>query len=202
MRVAPLGLFYAADLSACAAAAKEQALCTHADPRSGDAAAIVAVAVGLAATATGDTPARFLAALRGGLSGADLGADAHAALDALGDALRLPAWRAVRRIAALDPLKDPAWKWISPYALTTAAWALWAFLDNMGDWEGAMVAALRCGGDVDSTAAIAGAIAGARLGVRAIPDRHLGALHDGDRWRLDDLLSVADACRVARGLPA
>ncbi len=69
------------------------------------------------------------------------------------------------------------------------------------DFETAVVAAVRCGGDTDTIAAMAGAIAGARFGSTAIPSRWLAALEDGPRGkshveRLAGRLAVATTTTV------
>jgi ADP-ribosyl-[dinitrogen reductase] hydrolase len=52
-------------------------------------------------------------------------------------------------------------------------------------FEDAVVAAANLGGDADTNAAIAGALAGARFGAGAIPERWLEQLHQRDRiWGL------------------
>lgn len=50
-------------------------------------------------------------------------------------------------------------------------------------FEEAVTFAVRCGGDTDTIAAMAGAIAGARFGAEAIPQRWLDELEDGPRGR-------------------
>jgi poly(ADP-ribose) glycohydrolase ARH3 len=50
-------------------------------------------------------------------------------------------------------------------------------------FEAALRFAVRLGGDTDTVAAMAGAVAGARGGYRAIPIRWLEVLEDGDRGR-------------------
>jgi ADP-ribosylglycohydrolase len=50
-------------------------------------------------------------------------------------------------------------------------------------FEEAVTVAVRCGGDTDTVAAMAGAIAGARFGAGVIPRRWLDALEDGERGR-------------------
>ena len=51
------------------------------------------------------------------------------------------------------------------------------------DFERAVTFAVRCGGDADTIAAMAGAIAGARHGASAIPTRWLDALEEGEKGR-------------------
>lgn len=50
-------------------------------------------------------------------------------------------------------------------------------------FEEAVSLAVRCGGDTDTVAAMAGAIAGARFGAGSIPPRWYAALEDGARGR-------------------
>ena len=50
-------------------------------------------------------------------------------------------------------------------------------------FKGAVAFAIRCGGDTDTVGAMTGAIAGARHGASAIPDRWLRPLEDGERGR-------------------
>jgi poly(ADP-ribose) glycohydrolase ARH3 len=51
------------------------------------------------------------------------------------------------------------------------------------DFDSCVSYAVRCGGDADTIAAMAGAIAGARFGARNIPNRWLDALERGPRGR-------------------
>ncbi|MBN9523217.1 ADP-ribosylglycohydrolase family protein [bacterium] len=58
---------------------------------------------------------------------------------------------------------------ITPFVVPTVLATLWCLLRYPDSWPAA-VAAVRLGGDVDMLGAIVGALAGARLGVRAIPE--------------------------------
>lgn len=65
-----------------------------------------------------------------------------------------------------------------------------------------MTVAVRCGGDTDTVAAMAGAIAGARFGAAGIPMRWYTALEDGKHGRshVERLaIALADAARNAPG---
>jgi len=117
------------------------------------------------------------------------------ALDVLRDVLNKDYDTAVEAIAALDTVRDTqSWKWIAPYATTTVMWSLWCFLNHMDNYEASIVSAIVCGGDVDSTAAICGAISGARLGIDAIPTRYLDHLHDrGTTCKVPELIEIATA---------
>ncbi|HVB65639.1 MAG TPA: ADP-ribosylglycohydrolase family protein [Nitrolancea sp.] len=70
------------------------------------------------------------------------------------------------------------------YVLHTLGAAFWSLL-HYDSFEEVVVAAVNLGGDADSTGAVAGALAGARYGASAIPDRWLAVLQG--REELSDL---------------
>jgi ADP-ribosyl-[dinitrogen reductase] hydrolase len=70
------------------------------------------------------------------------------------------------------------------YVLHTLGAAFWSFL-NHDSFEEVVIAAVNLGGDADSTGAVAGALAGARYGASAIPERWLAMLQN--RQELTDL---------------
>ena len=85
---------------------------------------------------------------------------------------------------------------ISVGARQTALWALWSFMWNPNSYVDCIGAAIRVGGDVDTTAATAGAIAGARVGCSRIPIIWQEKLHDYGEWTYAELLRVGgDAYR-------
>jgi poly(ADP-ribose) glycohydrolase ARH3 len=160
MRVAPVGLLFANDPRECVLQARRSAALTHSHPLGIDGAAAQAAAV--AAALRGDD---HLAAARDAAWTPELQrpldeAAAMAALDEFADAGRLGATtRADESV---------------PAAMLCAA---------APSFEEALTHAVRCGGDTDTVAAMAGAVAGARYGVAAIPDRWLEALEDGEKGR-------------------
>jgi ADP-ribosylglycohydrolase len=70
-------------------------------------------------------------------------------------------------------------------------WSLYAFLRAPDDYTKAIYTAIIAGGDVDTTAAMAGAIAGARNGLDAVPATIVERLNDRGQWRSDDLIDLA-----------
>ncbi len=72
------------------------------------------------------------------------------------------------------------------YVLDTLQAAFWAFRHQDG-FEDVVVAAVNLGGDADTIGAVAGALAGARYGASAIPERWLSVLHGRD-----ELIDLAD----------
>jgi ADP-ribosylglycohydrolase len=87
---------------------------------------------------------------------------------------------------------------VSGYILHTVPVALQACFRYPDDMRGAVLGLVRCGGDTDSTAAIAGGIIGARVGKAGVPEDWLRALCEWPRdvaWmerlaaRLDEVWS-------------
>ena len=87
-------------------------------------------------------------------------------------------------------LKDNFWDKISPYVIPTVLIALYAFLVNIESYIGAISMAIQVGGDVDTTAAITGAISGAYLGVDAIPEVYKYEINDKGEWGYEELLNL------------
>lgn len=196
MRVAPLALALMHDAAALHAAAGEQARITHADARCGAGARVVARAV--------------LASLHDEPVDAVL-CDSLAAW-AEPDAPLAAALRALPRLLAHEPLLalpvlgsaglgDGEGRFgIAPHVTPSVVWAVYAALKHPRDAVQALAAAVVVGGDVDTTAAIAGAIVGARVGLSALP-ASVRAVHDRGEQGHDDLAALAAALRrsVRRG---
>jgi poly(ADP-ribose) glycohydrolase ARH3 len=162
IRVAPVGLLFARDHDRCVADARRQARLTHAHPLGVDGAAAQAAAV--AAAVRGDD---HLAAARDAVETEEF---AHRLGEAAALASRKLGPAEIGRrlgsgVAALDSV---------PAALVAA---------SAPSFEEAVTFAVRCGGDTDTVGAMAGAVAGARFGVGAIPQRWLDALEDGEKGR-------------------
>ena len=71
---------------------------------------------------------------------------------------------------------------------------LYAFLKAPNDYLKAIGIAISVGGDVDTTAAMTGAISGAFLGIEALPQTLLPFLTDQGTWNYKELLDLADRC--------
>jgi len=70
-------------------------------------------------------------------------------------------------------------------------WSLYAFLRTPEDYWATICTAIAVGGDVDTTAAMAGAISGAYLGLEAVPARLARRLTDQGTWGLTELVELA-----------
>jgi ADP-ribosylglycohydrolase len=73
-------------------------------------------------------------------------------------------------------------------------WSLYSFLRSPDDYWQTIRTAIAVGGDVDTTAAMAGAISGAHLGLTAIPRKLAGQLTDQGSWGFSDLTDLAGKC--------
>ncbi|WP_063772153.1 ADP-ribosylglycohydrolase family protein [Kitasatospora mediocidica] len=180
MRVAPLGAAFASDPGAAVRPAAATAVITHTHPQAVDGAVAVAVAAAHAVrarTAPG-TPAEFLTAVRALTP-------RGAVYEALGEARALldePDPVAVARILGNGSRVS---------ALDTVPFALWCAARWLDDYRGAVLAAIRAGGDVDTTAAIVGGVVAARTGVAGIPRAWLEAREALPHWAFPGLGSVA-----------
>ena len=79
---------------------------------------------------------------------------------------------------------------ISTGVYQSTLWALYSFCKHPDDYQNCISLAISCGGDVDTTAAMAGAIIGARLGVNKLPKAYMDKLHDIDIWNAQELVNL------------
>ena len=168
MRVLPAILFAFRDMALLERCALEQAHVTHNHPLS-DAATLCF--------------ARMLADLLHGGHWRDNLAKLRAHAKALVDA---------HRQFRFDPYPKRA----TGYVVDTAQTVLYAFFST-DDFESCLIRTVNCGGDADTTGAIAGMLAGAHYGVDAIPVRWLKRLDRDVREaivrQVDDLLALGGA---------
>lgn len=153
MRCAPVGLFHAARPDALVRDSIRTSAITHAD----DLAVWSTVAVNLAIV-------ELLAGRQAGL------------VERVAAAIEVPL---VRETLLAAPGLTRREVRSGGYVLETLGAAFWA-LQNHGGFEEVVVAAINLGDDADTVGAVAGALAGAREGVAAIPERWLHQLRDAD----------------------
>jgi ADP-ribosylglycohydrolase len=163
MRVAPIGVLHAEGGEALIEAAVRSARVTHAHPLG--VAGAVAQAAAVAAALRGDDP--LTAAI------------AYAAAPGLRGRLKLAR-------AGLDDSWGPdrvAFELGNGSAAHESVPAAVCAATRARSFEDACTFAVRIGGDADTIAAMAGAVAGARFGASTIPRRWLEPLEDGARGR-------------------
>jgi len=168
MRCAPLAVAFAKDLEELAAASRDSSRITHADPRCTEGCAVLNLTI---------------AGLLGGVD-----RPLQNALETLDPAVPDELDGALRPLVrgAAPELKT------SGYVVHTLQTALH---DGLGGEtaEEAIVTAVNRGGDTDTIGAVAGAVAGARFGADALPDRWLAAIDETAELRslAEQLVEVA-----------
>lgn len=170
MRCAPIALRYAFDERRMMDAARDDALITHFDPRAWTGS--VALCLLVYHLLRDVPPAR--------------------AVSSVVDRLRREPRASAEVIATLTELRpERRGDELSTtgYVLDTLRIAVWALLGNTS-FEDTVVAAVNQGGDADTQGAVAGALAGARYGLDAIPAGWLQPLAGRD-----ELLKLADRLR-------
>jgi ADP-ribosyl-[dinitrogen reductase] hydrolase len=169
MRTAAVGIAYLDDADACAEAALAVSALTHADDRAGQACQLWSHAI-------------RHAVLYGNFDGVE---------DFLTYApLEVAAyWRPViEQAEAGGPSDFPENGWVV-HALQTAWWAIThADPSDARHLQAALELAVRAGHDTDTTAAIAGALLGARWGASAVPGKWRRMLHGWPGLRARDLI--------------
>lgn len=201
MRAAPIGLFYYNDADRLIAAAREQSRITHHDPRCAAGAVAIAGAVALALRQRPLVRERFLAELAEWVRQIDQ--------SVAFDVYQLSAWVSLSPEAAatfmvrarLCPGSSTEWRGVSSYVVTSVLWSLYCFLRTPEDYLETIYTAISAGGDVDTTAAMAGAMSGAHLGLSALPSAWTPHLTDRGQWGVAELITIAERC-YARKHPA
>ncbi|MCW2912661.1 MAG: hypothetical protein JWN52_729 [Actinomycetia bacterium] len=180
MRVAPLGAWFRGDLERAAAQAALSAAVTHAHPEGIAGAIAVAVA------------ASHVAASRAEGVRPDTSEVIDAVLDHLPAGYVRSGLERARRMPQATAAQA-AWELGNGSRITaqdTVPFALWAATRHLGDYEAAVRACVVVGGDMDTTAAIAGGVVGAHLGADAIPVAWRAAREPLPTWLTPQAASV------------
>jgi hypothetical protein len=114
--------------------------------------------------------------------------------------LELSQWVELPPEQAAEPIspagKDPGyvdgWRGVSPFVIPSVLWSLYSFLRTPDDYWETICTAITVGGDVDTTAAMAGAISGTWVGLEAIPDGLARQVNDMGAWGYEALVNLAD----------
>jgi ADP-ribosylglycohydrolase len=170
MRAAPYGVFAAGDPAEAARLVEVDGRVSHSgEGISGGRAVAAAVAVAM----TGGTPAEVADAAFGAIpadswTARSLRAAVRVVTEFTGAGTRSAAEAVAARLHDAVVVRRYPWTDLAPEAV---ALAFAGFLLGGGEIEESVVAAANLGRDADTTAAIAGALAGAGRGEAAVPDR-------------------------------
>lgn len=191
MRAAPIGLMFHDDNDALVNAARDQGIITHKDTRCSAGAVAIAGAVALALEGPPKDTKKFLDILAGWAGRLD-----ESVADAvynLKEWITLPPDEAAPVIAAAgqEPEFSGKYSGIPGFVTGSVLWSLYSFLRSPDDYWETICTAIITGGDVDTTAAMAGAISGACLGLDAIPLDLARRINDNGAWKFDDLINLS-----------
>lgn len=191
MRAAPAGMIYYNDPDKMIEVARVQGWITHRDPRC-DAGSIAIAGAVMLAMHDNVEPSEFCSQLSDWMEPAE--PDFAELVRELPQVLDEPPHQAVRAIsvAGFPPGGKPNWPGISPFVVPSVLWSLYCFLRTPDNVFESLWHSLACGGDVDSTAAMTGAISGAYVGVEELPEHLVSQLHDHGTWGRDQLLELVD----------
>ena len=160
MRAAPVGLLFADDLARVAEQARASAWPTHRHPLGVEGAELFAVAVALAAQGPPFKRGRFYRALEGFCRSEEFRWQVRAASK-------------LRRGDSMGFLGN------SLPAHRSVVTAIACFTTSPDSFEEAVTSAIALGDDTDTLAAMAGALAGAHLGLAGVPARWVDRLEAG-----------------------
>ncbi len=202
MRAAPIGLIFFDNPQILIHAAHAQGRITHKNPLCSAGAVAISGAVALVLQAKEINPESFLSSISdwAGVIEPDFASE----LIKLIEWLSMPPEKAVTFISkagiGANYLDEDEWKGISPFVISSVLWSLYSFLRTPEDYWETMCTAIAVGGDVDTTAAMAGSISGAYLGIGAIPSHISKCLTDRGTWKFDELVELAHQCYEIRML--
>lgn len=194
MRAAPIGLFFFDDPERLIQAAHDQGRITHQDLRCSAGAVAIARAVSLVLDPKPIQQDQFLSRLSE--CAASIEGSVGSNILELEQWLSLEPEKAAASIsrAGITPGESEPWEGISPFVTSSVLWSLYSFLRSPENYWETLCTAIAVGGDVDTTAAMAGAISGAHLGVKAVPARLAQRLTDQGAWGYMELTDLAQNC--------
>jgi len=191
MRAAPIGLLFFDDAEKMVQAAHDQSRITHKDRRCSAGAVAIAGAVSMVLHNDSD-PNKIPQQLSDIIYPFD---------PILADVLqsRMEEWATLAPESAATQIRRlglpldyfDEWPGISPFVTSSVLWSLYSFLRSPDDYWDAICKAIRVGGDVDSTAAMTGAISGAKLGLGALPTSLARKINDRGTWKYEELIDLA-----------
>jgi ADP-ribosylglycohydrolase len=194
MRAGPLGALWPDDLERVQQVSVAQARVTHHDPRATAGAVAIAGAVAFASRPGPIESSVFLARLLELVLPVE--ASVAEAIGGIETWITMEPAEALEGMArsGLEPDSRDGWHGFSSFVTGTVCWSLYAFLRTPDDYWETMCTAIEAGGDTDTVAAMAGSIAGARVGLAGLPRDLAGRLNDRGAWDYPALEQLAVRC--------
>jgi len=194
MRAGPIGLMFFDAPQQLIQATHDQSRITHQDKRCSAGAVAIAGAIALALQNESIEVRSFLFQLSEWAQ--TIERSVASSLQRLIEWVSLPPDEAVDFISKVGVASgySDGWEGISPFVMSSVLWSLYSFLKTPDDYWETICTAIAVGGDVDTTAAMAGAISGAYLGIEAIPSHLAHRLTDRRTWGFDELVKLAHKC--------
>lgn len=179
MRVSPIGLWHFDRPERLEKDAEVSSIVTHRHPLAIEGAIAIATAVAYAINHTELKTTDFLRTVS--QSVAQRNVEFADRIQQIDDWLKLTETEALEGIVSASG-QPPAKRGfgISAFVVPTVLVSLYAFLRSSKDYVATVERAIQAGGDVDTTAAISGAISGAHNGIDAIPGRLSQGVRDAD----------------------
>ncbi|MDQ7820178.1 MAG: ADP-ribosylglycohydrolase family protein [Armatimonadota bacterium] len=200
MRVAPAGLVHPGDLEGAIRDAVTMCLPSHATQLAMSGACAVAAGVARALTLDADVYAVVQAAFHGALRGEEIGRREGRVVagPSVYRRMELAVGLAVRHRSVLDAIRDiHAYVGSGLHIAEAVPAAIGIFVAACGDPLEAIVGGVNIGDDTDTVAIIAGSLAGALRGTRAIPGRLIEQVERANQLNLDRVAAALTA--IARG---
>ena len=197
MRAAPVGLLFGDDPEQMLRVACDQGRITHKDPRCSAGSVAIAGAVALAGRPGNFDVQGFISQLSEWVQRFHDPFSAHV--------LQLPQWLELppEEVAPIisrsgSPDFSDEWRWISPFVIPSVLGSLYSFLRTPEDYWETVCTAIVAGGDMDTTAAMAGAISGAHLGLERLPLELAHQVNDRGTWGFEELVELAHRCHAIK----
>lgn len=198
MRAGPVGLLFAGDAQQMIRVACDQGRITHKDVRCSAGSVAIAGAVALASRGGKIDVQLFVRQLGEWMRAFDEPFAEHV--------LQLPDWLTLSPQEAAPTFScrvsgdfQGNWRWISPFVIPSVLWSLYSFLRTPEDYWETVCTAIVAGGDVDTTAAMAGAISGAHVGLKGLPGELARQVNDQGQWGFDELVDLSTRCYSKSG---
>jgi ADP-ribosylglycohydrolase len=193
MRAASVGLLSYDDLPRLAQLCHQQGIITHQSPRC--TAGAIAIAGGVALALQDRVEVNEFSQTLAELT-APSSQEMASYLRLLPQWVKLPPAQAFLEIERKGRPASYFDEWsgtISPFVIPSVLWSLYSFLRHSNSYWETICTSIWPGGDVDTTAAMAGAISGALQGEPALPAQWVSLVQDRGTWTAPELRGLAAA---------